>query len=445
MKRLFLIRHAKSSWQDDSLSDRQRPLSERGEHQLTPLARTLNSLNALSGTVFASPAVRAQQTLEGLRTFLSKAKEVGTEPELYTFDYRRLLHWLQSQPGTHQSLTVIGHNPALLELAAYLVPQAPFELPTAGIIEIRLPLKSWKKVGKNTGRLETFLAPRDFSYQEFLRKNRNAQPVETVNKAQAIPAALLQLSTQLEKLTPGVTAGLDDEFLHQYRVALRRSRAIAESIADLSGDPSLTEHISELKRHARATSPLRDLHVFLQDLPELCDNHPELLQPLTDWAGKKSRDGQRKLVRRLTQTRYQQSLTRWQDYLHSRHARKLTSHLKADDIHTAVEKRLKRFNRRTAELLHTAPDDAFHRLRKELKRIRYLMELDSSHWKPALRQLRSRQDLYGRFQDLHVQATLIERFEADCPEARTRDLRKDIAERQSDVRRQILSIGGLNV
>ena len=146
MKRLFLIRHAKSSWNDDSLCDQERPLNNRGQSQLAPLARAMKCLGALSGAIYASPAVRAQQTLAGALSVNDQPAHVRTEDELYTFDFRRLLRWLQNLDNAQNRITLIGHNPALLELAAFLVPQAPFELPTASILEIRLPVRHWKKV-----------------------------------------------------------------------------------------------------------------------------------------------------------------------------------------------------------------------------------------------------------------------------------------------------------
>ncbi|WP_370229506.1 CHAD domain-containing protein [Marinobacter nauticus] len=445
MKQLFLIRHAKSSWEDSSLSDKERPLNDRGRSQLAPLARTLNRFGALSGHVYASPAVRAQQTLAGALSVDAQPAQVCTEDELYTFDFKRLLRWLQNLDNDQNRITIIGHNPALLELAAFLVPQAPFELPTAGILEIRLSVRDWKKVDKNKGVLETFLTPRDFSYREFRRKNRKASPGVTSLDQNTLPEVLQQLSNQLEQLTPGAILGLDDEFLHQYRIALRRSRAIAEPLAEITGDRQLQEHIRELKRHARATSALRDLHVFLQDIPELCHDNPQLCTTLTDWARLRASKAQRKLAKRLGQKRYQQSLSRWQDYIESKSFHKLAANLRKKDIQAATNRRLKQFNRKTAELLHTAPDEALHQLRKNLKRIRYLLELDARHSKPFRKELRQRQDLYGRFQDLHVQIELTRRFLADHPECDGASLTGKLEREKADTRRQILAMGGLNV
>lgn len=262
MKHLFLIRHAKSSWDNDNLSDKDRPLNPRGEQQLAPLGRALLRYRATAGEIHASPALRAQQTLKGILPPSIDEAQIYTNPELYTFDYRRLLQWLQNSDDQVQTLAIVGHNPALMELAATLVPHAPFELPTASFIHIRLPIKHWRKLGKREGRLETFLTPVDFSYEAFERKNQKQRQNACKGTINGIPSTLSHEADRLNQLHRGVTLGLDDEFLHQYRIALRRSRAVAESLAEVTNNKSLKSHISHLKRHAQATSALRDLHVF---------------------------------------------------------------------------------------------------------------------------------------------------------------------------------------
>ena len=242
--------------------------------------------------------------------------------------------------------------------------------------------------------------------------------------------------------------GLDDEFLHQYRIALRRSRALAEAIAEVSGTTRLRPAVAQLKRHARATGRLRDLHVFLAELPALCPENPELRAALETWAGSKAATRQKRLAKRLGSVRYRNSLHSWESEIDSGKFRKLVSRLSAGDIRKAVLKRLRSFNRGTAELLHTAPDEDFHKLRKQLKRIRYLMELDPGARKQDLKTLRKRQDLYGRFQDLHIQLELLEQFRKEAPEtlpeavAGIIDL---IGQEKADTRRQILAMGGLGL
>ncbi|PSF10455.1 CHAD domain-containing protein [Marinobacter halophilus] len=446
MKDLFLIRHAKSSWDDDSLSDHARPLNPRGEEQLPPLARALQRYDALAGEVYASHAVRAQQTLQGIVPEALMRERIHTDAELYTFDYQRLLRWLQNQDDQVQTLAIVGHNPALLELAAHLVKQAPFELPTAGFIHVRLPIRHWRKLAKQEGRLEVFLTPRDFSFEAFERKIGKRVAISGKQPAKDIPARLMRLTERLAQLERGVMLGLDDEFLHQYRIALRRSRAIADSVAEVTKSKSLKNHLSQLKRHAQATSSLRDLHVFLQDLPALCRDDAAFRAELEGWTKVRAAKEQTRLAKRLGSKRYRNSLHSWENELQSRHFGKLIDKLSNKDIRNCVDRQLRGFNRKAEALQSDAPDEDLHQLRKHLKRLRYLMELDAENWKSALKVLRQRQDLYGRFQDLHVQIGLVKDFAAKAPEGvpSGADSLLDRLEREKlDARQLILLADGL--
>ncbi|MGF2735594.1 CHAD domain-containing protein [Marinobacter sp. DUT-1] len=447
MKHLFLVRHAKSSWADETLSDHQRPLNSRGESQLGPLGRALVRSGAFGGTIHASDAVRAQQTLAGVLPEGFPGNRVHTTPDLYTFDYRRLLHWLNTLDDGEETVAIIGHNPALLELAEHLLKHPPANLPTAGFVHIQFPDKPWHKVAAGKGRLEAFLTPREFSYRQFARKQKKRARTTGDEPGRDIPEALSHQLQRLGELQPGVKVGLDDEFLHQFRIAIRRSRAIAESVEEVTGDKSLKQSIKQLKHHARATSRLRDLHVFLQDLPVLCDQNNELQTALGTWAETEADQEHHALVKRLESKRYRDTMHRWDSLIHSRQFRKLAGRLTPKDIRKAVENRIKEFNRRTAELLHNSPDEDIHRLRKLLKRIRYLMELDAKGWKRPLKALKQRQELYGRFQDLHVQIELVKAFRTRAPETlpgAVDGLKERLEQQKADARRQILALGGLD-
>ena len=215
----------------------------------------------------------------------------------------------------------------------------------------------------------------------------------------------------------------------------------------MTGDKALAKAVKSLKRHARATGPLRDLHVFLQDLPELCGDNSEIRAALQIWFEREAANRHRKLVKRLQSKRYHDSMEHWLNLIDSRKFQKLAGTLRAKDIRKAVERRIKSFNKLTAELMHTSPDEDVHRLRKQLKRIRYLVELDSKTWKPDLKTLKARQKLYGRFQDLHVQIELLDQFRTAAPEvllAALDGILETLEERKADARKQILTLGGLD-
>ncbi len=137
----------------------------------------------------------------------------------------------------------------------------------------------------------------------------------------------------------------------------------------------------------------------------------------------------------------------WLSLIDSRAFRKQVATLRPADIRKAVARRIKGFNKRTARLDDDAPDEDIHRLRKQLKRLRYLMELDTKRWKSDLKSLRARQQLYGRFQDLHVQIELLLSIREAAPEhliAAFSAVIDTLEARKADTRHQILALGGLD-
>jgi phosphohistidine phosphatase len=446
MKHLFLVRHAKSSWADESLCDHERPLNARGESQLAPLGKALKAAGALQGEIYCSNATRALATLEGAMPEPVMPEHWHTQSELYTFDYRRLTAWLKEREEDAQVM-LVGHNPALLELAQWLLKQPPEQLPTASFIHIRLSIKDWHQLDRGKGKLVALMTPQDYSYTHFQRKLKKKAKTAGDDPAKDIPQALHHQLNRLRQLERGVILGLDDEFLHQCRIAIRRSRAIVESVQEVTGDKSLAKAVKTLKRHARATGPLRDLHVLLQDLPELSGDNSEIRAALQIWFEREAASRHTKLVKRLQSKRYQDSMNHWLDLIDSRKFSKLAGTLRSKDIRNAVGHRIKCFNKLTAELMHTSPDEDIHQLRKQLKRIRYLMDLDARTWKSELKTLKARQELYGQFQDLHVQIELLEQFRKAAPEvlpAALNGIIETLETRKAEARKQILPLGGLD-
>ena len=452
MKHLYLIRHAKSSWADDSLRDHERPLNNRGLKQLGPMSKAVLAEGVLDGPVFCSNAIRARQTLEGLiPKDLRQAAHIA--PVLYTFNPEILIDWLRSRDD--DSITLIGHNPALEELAGYLLKHPPESFPTCSFIHISLPIRHWNKLAKNRGRLERFLTPNDVSYEQFNRKRKKIRTDNDAPLARHIPEALLHQYQRMRDLEPGVLRGYDDEFLHQYRIAIRRSRAIAESVVEVSGDSNLRKAVKVLKEHAQATSQLRDLHVLLEDLAQW--QFQENAQAALVSSGARSHfanlaEGEHQtLAKRLNSKKYQWDMDDWHQLVTSRQLARITRKVATGDIRKALNKRMDRYNAQTQQLNRQSPDEDFHALRKQLKRIRYLAELDKSTFRDMLRQFKHRQQRFGDFQDLHVQIEMLTRFrdsiatEPDMlgPVAGLNDLIMELADEKARVRNDILILGGI--
>lgn len=163
MKTLHLLRHAKSSWASPGIDDHERELNERGRRDAPRMGRALAKLIAAQ-PVHCSSAMRARQTLEGLCDgWIALALQPHvTDDALYTFDWAELLVWLQDQRGQDESVFLLGHNPALTELCNELCGRRALDnLPTAGYLQLSLPIESWGDVTEGIASLEAWQFPRD--------------------------------------------------------------------------------------------------------------------------------------------------------------------------------------------------------------------------------------------------------------------------------------------
>ncbi len=163
MRRLHLLRHAKSSWADGAASDRERGLNKRGRRDAPRMGEALAQLLDPQ-PVHASPARRAQLTLGGLCDGWPALQEIdhSTVEALYTFDAGAVLHWLHGQAGAPESLFLIGHNPAFTELVNMLCPDAELlNLPTAGYAGMELDIDDWADASPGCGHLRHLLIPKE--------------------------------------------------------------------------------------------------------------------------------------------------------------------------------------------------------------------------------------------------------------------------------------------
>ena len=157
MKQLHLIRHAKSSWDDPSLGDHQRPLNTRGQRASVLMGTAMSMHLKDTPAVFVSSAVRAQQTFQGLVSGWTALEETvsTTDDRLYTFDAHDLIAWLSEADDRLDHVAVIGHNPALSALARLLYPQLTrSRLPTATWLWLSFDNVSWRSVVESPEKAE---------------------------------------------------------------------------------------------------------------------------------------------------------------------------------------------------------------------------------------------------------------------------------------------------
>lgn len=161
MKTLYLLRHAKSSWKDASLADFERPLKGRGRDAAEQMGRFLASKKVNISTLISSPSVRTRETIEILLRHARLEVEPLFDQRIYEASLATLLQITSEIPADNKTAMLVGHNPGMEELLAYLTHETK-HMPTCTLARISLNV-SWKEVGRGTGKLEWFVTPKDLA------------------------------------------------------------------------------------------------------------------------------------------------------------------------------------------------------------------------------------------------------------------------------------------
>jgi phosphohistidine phosphatase len=189
-KTLYLVRHAKSDWEDPALADRDRPLAARGRKAASTLAGHIERSGISPALVLCSPARRTMDTLRLISGSFRDPVEILVEDELYGAPAGELLRRLRTVPAPTPSVMLIGHNPAIHELALALVSpgaskgasgvspgalrgasgarsadglkQLKVKFPTGAMATLAVPAP-WKDLGDEPADLLEFALPRELS------------------------------------------------------------------------------------------------------------------------------------------------------------------------------------------------------------------------------------------------------------------------------------------
>lgn len=164
MKRLILIRHAKSSWDYPMLGDFERPLNPRGRRDAPIMAQRLQNLLAPPFRIIASPAVRALTTAQLFaETFELPESAVSIDRRIYEATPGTLLHLINSFDEADAQVLMFGHNPGFTDIAQLLAdaPLPFIELPTCGIAVFEFDVAHWQDIVPGDGRLLAFRCPKE--------------------------------------------------------------------------------------------------------------------------------------------------------------------------------------------------------------------------------------------------------------------------------------------
>jgi phosphohistidine phosphatase len=159
VKRVWLLRHTKSSWDDPRLADQDRPLAPRGRKAAKRIARWASDNEVRPELVLCSTARRARETLDlVLAGFGGPQAEI--EDGLYHASAADLLRRLRAVQESVMEVLLVGHNPALHELACVLAPPGPEAFPTGALAELRLAIGTWTDMRPGCAELEKLVVPR---------------------------------------------------------------------------------------------------------------------------------------------------------------------------------------------------------------------------------------------------------------------------------------------
>jgi phosphohistidine phosphatase len=144
MKTLTLLRHAKSSWSNTGLADRDRPLNKRGEKDAPEMGRRIDVAGLRPSLIVSSPAVRAWSTAKIVADILNYPTEfLQREKQLYLASLDNLLDVVVQQDEGFNNLMIVAHNPGLTDFANFLCPGLTNNLPTAGVVSVTIDQDSW--------------------------------------------------------------------------------------------------------------------------------------------------------------------------------------------------------------------------------------------------------------------------------------------------------------
>src|SRR5579862_5809061 len=167
MRRLMLLRHAKTERAAPGERDRDRKLTKRGRADAPLIGAYMAHHGLVPDVALVSPATRAEETWALIAKALPQAPRVVKEEGIYNAGRDKLINIIRKATDAHV-LLVVGHNPGLHELAISLIASGDVEarervnekLPTSGLVVIDLAFDDWSKVHRHAGRLERFVTPK---------------------------------------------------------------------------------------------------------------------------------------------------------------------------------------------------------------------------------------------------------------------------------------------
>ena len=161
MKTLYLVRHAKSSWNNSNLSDHARPLNDRGERDAPEMGKRLRKRKPQPTIIISSSAVRAETTATILAEAIAyPTSDLTIDARLYGAEPNDVVSIIGELDDAIDSAMLVGHNPTFTDLINALSGSQIDNVPTCGMAVLRFPTDTWSKIDQVQGELLDFDYPK---------------------------------------------------------------------------------------------------------------------------------------------------------------------------------------------------------------------------------------------------------------------------------------------
>jgi CHAD domain-containing protein len=369
-----------------------------------PLGPLRDHLGPVAGVRALLPVARAVSTVHGRRVLNSDEKTIVK----LTVDRMSVTYPAAGDVAPRLTVTALrGYQTQALRIIDLLA-AAPGVADGGSQSALEAALAAaGRRPGEYSSKIEVRLAPR-------------------MPAAGAIAAVLTALFDTLEANVNGTVRDWDTEFLHDLRIAVRRTRSALKLAGDVLPGDLASRFAAEFRWLGELTTPTRDLDVYLLGYQGMADGLIAAtageLEPFHEHLRRSRVAAQRALVRGLRSARFTRLASEWREALAaaaSSQARPTAARLAAARIARAH----RRVIRDGSAISATSPPESLHDLRKRCKELRYLLEFFASlydpaeHWR-AVRELKALQDCLGEFQDTQVQREEIRAFAAQMMEER---------------------------
>ena len=240
---------------------------------------------------------------------------------------------------------------------------------------------------------------------------------------EALKAVLLRLLEIMQQNTAGTIKGKDTEFMHDYRVSIRKTRSALTQVSKVFPQGIVVKNNNFFSGLGKLTTPIRDLDVFLLKLESyqssLKQAAQEQMQPFHEYLSLSRTQAQKKFVETVRSSEYRETIKEWREFLQNTEPTKPPLENSTREVYRLADELIWNMYQLALEEGNAITEDtepeALHELRKTCKKLRYLMEFFQSLY-PARRirelieALKGLQDNLGTFNDLHVHAGILKKF-----------------------------------